>query len=165
MERRLIGNCFFFRARHSIVRVQGQATEKRKAGQQHQPATEKNAAQHPHRRRTLKSGGTTPRSTPDPKRKRRPPRPHTQRPQTLRPQRGKPTQSGAAARPTVHRPCSKTRAGPVHERALYTRGPKSPKGGHTRSTEALYRNCHANGQEITVDHLSALDEGGQHRLE
>ena len=30
----------FFRTRHSIVRVQGQATEKRKAGQQRQPATE-----------------------------------------------------------------------------------------------------------------------------
>ena len=45
----------------------------------------KRKALHPHQRRTRKNGGTTQRSTPDPKREQKSPRPRTQRPQTLQP--------------------------------------------------------------------------------
>ena len=126
---------FYFFPRQAQHSPGPRASHRKAQGRTTTPASNrKRKAQHPHQRRTRKNGGTTQRSTPDPQRKQKPPRPRTQRPQTQQPQRGKPTQSGAAARATIHRPCTKTRAGPVQKRALYTGGHRSPK----RRPHSLY---------------------------
>ena len=87
------GTAGTFRVKRSIVRVQGQATEKRKAGQQRPPATEnarpntRTNVRHEKRRRDATK-------RPRPAEEAGASTTTHQRPQTQRPQRGKPTQSG-----------------------------------------------------------------------
>ena len=126
----------FFRARHSIVRVQRQATEKRKAGQQHQPATENTR---PDTRTNARHGkmGALRREAPPTRRGSK--GLHDHAPNGHRPY----DHNGESPRKAGQRP-EQLYTGPVQKRALYTGGPKSPKGGLTRYTRALYKDCHAN---------------------
>ena len=107
-----------------------QANEKRKAGQQHQPATE-NA------RTDARRGKKGPNTAGCPK-------PEEEAAATTHPTGHKPDHhNGGSPRKAGQWP-EQLYTGPVQKRALYTRGPKSPKGDLTRYTRALYKDCHAN---------------------
>ena len=122
-----------FRSKHSIVRVRVQATEKRKSGQQRQPATENTR---PNTRTNARHGKTGARRREAPPTRRGSKGLHDHTPNGHRPY----DHNGESPRKAGQRP-EQLYTGPVQKRALYTRGPKSPKGVHTRYTEALLTLC------------------------
>ena len=117
---------FFFRSRRSIVRSPG-ASQRKAQGWATTPARNR---KRPHRRQTRKKGAQH-RGVPQARRGSR--RDHaSNRPQARPPQRGKPTQSGAVARATIQRPCTKGREKGSNTNGSLNRRPP------TRQLEQLY---------------------------